>query len=77
MTALLKNIWRFLLIAGRIVIFISLFVIAATNSQSVTFNWFPGLSAEVPLILLLLVTFLLGILIASIAFLARGKRDAK
>ena len=77
MTTFLKNIWRFALIAGRVIIFISLFVIAATNSQQVTFNWFPGLSAQVPLILLLLGTFLLGILIASIAFWARGKKDVK
>ncbi len=77
MTTLLKKIWRFVLIAGRVVVFLSLFVIAATNSQLVTFNWFPGLSAQVPLILLLLVTFLLGILIASIAFLARGKKEVK
>ncbi len=67
MTSLLKTIWQFLLIAGRVFVFIALFVIAATNTQLVDFFWFPGSSLQAPLILLLLCAFLLGIGMTSIA----------
>ena len=77
MTAILKTIWQLFLLAGRLIVFIAIFLVAATNTQTVSFNWFPGLSAQIPLILLLLITFLLGIGIACAAFLLRGKRAKK
>jgi uncharacterized integral membrane protein len=76
MTLLLKTVWQFLLIASRVFVFIALFVIAALNTQVVNFFWFPGLSLETPLILLLLCAFLLGIGMTSIAALIRRRKKA-
>lgn len=77
MKLFIKAAWQFLLIASRVLIFIILFVIAASNTQQVAFNWFPGQSLEIPLILLLLLTFLLGIGITSIAAWIRSKKANK
>lgn len=77
MTEILKSIWQFLLIASRVLIFIILFVVAATNTQNVLFNWFPGQVLEAPLILLLLCAFLLGIGITVLGTWMRGKKVDK
>jgi len=74
MTSLLKTVWQFFLIAGRVFMFIALFVIASTNTQVVDFYWFPGLSIQTPLILLLLGVFLVGIGMTSIAAWVRRRK---
>jgi len=68
MMQVLHLVWRFLLIASRVGFFVLFFMMALLNSHPVEFNWFVGQTLQVPLIIPLLGAFLLGLLLAGLAF---------
>jgi uncharacterized integral membrane protein len=67
MTALLQLVWRVGFIALRVVLFVILFMIAITNTDSVEFHWFVGQSVYLPLNFLIFGAFLIGILVCALA----------
>jgi len=74
MVPLLQAIWQVFLIVVRIVLFLVLFLIAISNTNSVEFHWFVDQSLTLPLNILLLVGFLLGLLIATFVLFPRKRR---
>ncbi len=68
MIALLQVVWRLVLMVLRVVLFLSLFMIAITNTAVIEFHWFIDRSIQIPLNLLLLGAFLLGLIITALAF---------
>jgi uncharacterized integral membrane protein len=66
--ALVHTVWRFVLIVLRVVLFLALFLIAITNTAIIEFHWFLDRSVQIPLNLLLLGAFLLGLIITALAF---------
>ena len=74
MVPLLQAIWRVLLMASRLVLFLVLFLIAISNTNSVEFHWFVDQSLTLPLNILLLVAFLLGLMIAAFVLFPRKRR---
>ncbi len=68
MIALLQVVWRLVLMVLRVVLFLALFMIAITNTAVIEFHWFIDRSIQIPLNLLLLGAFLLGLIITALAF---------
>jgi uncharacterized integral membrane protein len=68
MIALVHTVWRIVLIVLRVVLFLALFLIAITNTALIEFHWFLDRSIQIPLNLLLLSAFLLGLIITVLAF---------
>ena len=68
MMALLQVVWRLVLMVLRVVLFLALFMIAITNTAVIEFHWFIDRSIQIPLNLLLLGAFLLGLIITALAF---------
>jgi uncharacterized integral membrane protein len=68
MIALLQVVWRLVLMVLRIILFLALFLIAITNTALIEFHWFLDRSIQIPLNLLLLSAFLLGLIITVLAF---------
>jgi uncharacterized integral membrane protein len=68
MIALVHTVWRIVLIVLRVVLFLALFLIAITNTALIEFHWFLDRSVQIPLNLLLLGAFLLGLIITALAF---------
>jgi uncharacterized integral membrane protein len=68
MIALVHTVWRIVLIVLRVVLFLALFLIAITNTAIIEFHWFLDRSVQIPLNLLLLGAFLLGLIITALAF---------
>jgi uncharacterized integral membrane protein len=68
MIALVHTVWRIVLIVLRVVLFLALFLIAITNTALIEFHWFLDRSIQIPLNLLLLGAFLLGLIITALAF---------
>lgn len=64
MMALVLVIWRGLLLAARCAVFGFVFLIALTNTSAVEFHWFIERALSVPLNILLLGSFLAGVLLA-------------
>jgi len=67
MTALIQFVWRIFRQFARIVIFLIIFLLATINSSTVEFHWFVNRSSQIPLNILLLSSFLIGLLIALMA----------
>jgi uncharacterized integral membrane protein len=74
MVPLLQAIWQVFLMVVRIVLFLVLFLIAISNTNPVEFHWFVDQSLTLPLNILLLVGFLLGLLIATFVLFPRKRR---
>jgi len=68
MIALLQVVWRLVLMVLRVILFLALFLIAITNTAIIEFHWFLDRSIQIPLNLLLLGAFLLGLIITALAF---------
>ncbi|MEI7427962.1 MAG: lipopolysaccharide assembly protein LapA domain-containing protein [Betaproteobacteria bacterium] len=68
MIALLQVVWRLVLMVLRVILFLALFLIAITNTAIIEFHWFLDRSVQIPLNLLLLGAFLLGLIITALAF---------
>ena len=68
MIAIVHTVWGFVLIVLRVVLFLALFLIAITNTAVIEFHWFLDRSIQIPLNLLLLSAFLLGLIITALAF---------
>jgi len=68
MIALLQVVWRLVLKVLRVILFLALFLIAITNTAIIEFHWFLDRSVQIPLNLLLLGAFLLGLIITALAF---------
>jgi uncharacterized integral membrane protein len=68
MIALLQVVWRPVLMVLRVLLFMALFMIAITNTAVIEFHWFIDRSIQIPLNLLLLGSFLLGLIITVLAF---------
>jgi uncharacterized integral membrane protein len=68
MIALLQVVWRPVLMVLRVLLFLALFMIAITNTAVIEFHWFIDRSIQIPLNLLLLGSFLLGLIITVLAF---------
>ena len=68
MIVLLQVVWRLVLMVLRIILFLALFLIAITNTAIIEFHWFLDRSVQIPLNLLLLGAFLLGLIITALAF---------
>lgn len=68
MTSLLILLWRLVVIASRAIFFLLFFFIALLNSQRVDLNWFVDQTVRIPLIFIILGSFLLGMLLAGVAF---------
>lgn len=77
MTAIIKLLWRPFVLSSRVLFFVFFFLMALINSQTVEFHWFVGQSTQVPLIVIILGAFLLGILLAGLAFYRNAKKGAK
>ena len=67
MIALLQVVWRLVLMVLRVILFLALFLIAITNTAIIDFHWFLDRSIQIPLNLLLLGAFLLGVIITALA----------
>jgi uncharacterized integral membrane protein len=67
MTAFLNAALRLLRIIGRFIIFILLVLLALSNTQEISFQLLPGLSWDLPLILVLFVAFVLGIFLTLLS----------
>ena len=67
MIALLQVVWRLVLMVLRVILFLALFLIAITNTAIIEFHWFLDRSIQIPLNLLLLSAFLLGLIITALA----------
>ncbi len=74
MTVILQSIWRLLLIATRVVLFLFLFIIATSNFQTVELQWFPGQVFSISVAFLCLGFFLLGILLSGLSFYKTSRR---
>ena len=67
MTGFLNAALRLLRIIGRFIIFILLVLLALSNTQEISFQLLPGLSWDLPLILVLFVAFVLGIFLTLLS----------
>lgn len=70
MTAFLNAAFKVLRIIGRLIIFIFLVLLALGNTQEITFQLVPGLSWNLPLVLVLFVAFVLGITLTLLSGLS-------
>ncbi len=77
MTGFLNAAFRALRIVGRIILFILFVLLALANTQEIHFNLIPGLSWNLPLILVLFIAFVLGIFLTLLSGLSlrRFKQD--
>jgi uncharacterized integral membrane protein len=57
-------------IIGRLIIFIFLVFLALGNTQEITFQLIPGLSWNMPLVLILFISFILGIALTLLSGLS-------
>lgn len=55
----------------KLLVFIVLVLLAVTNTQMTTFNYVPGQSVDLPLIVLLLLFFIIGALFGVLAMFGR------
>jgi uncharacterized integral membrane protein len=74
MMTLLKLIWRIGFNVIRVFLIILLFLIAITNTSVVEFHWFIDQSIQIPLNVLLLGAFLLGLVICAIVLLLTRRK---
>ena len=74
MTALIQFVWRLLRQAMRVVLFILLFLLATINSSPVEFHWFVDRTSQIPLNVLLLSSFLLGLFLAIMSLKLRRSK---
>jgi uncharacterized integral membrane protein len=70
MIAFLNAAYKFLRIIGRLIIFIFLVFLALGNTQEITFQLIPGLSWNMPLVLILFISFILGIALTLLSGLS-------
>jgi uncharacterized integral membrane protein len=79
MTAFLNAAFRALRIIGRILIFIFLVLLAIGNTHQVNFQLIPGISWDLPLILVLFIAFIAGILLTLLSGLTirRSQQDRR
>ena len=77
MTGFLNAAFRVLRIIGRIILFVLFVLLALSNTQEIHFNLIPGLSWDLPLILVLFIAFVLGIFLTLLSGLSlrRFKQD--
>ena len=75
MTVFIKLCWKILVIGSRWLFFAFCFPLALMNSQEVNFYWFVNQSIKIPLMFIILGAFLMGMILASLAFYRlNGKR---
>ena len=74
MTALIQFVWRVLRQAMRLMLFVLLFLLATINSSPVEFHWFVDRSSQIPLNVLLLSSFLLGLFLAILSLKFRKSK---
>jgi uncharacterized integral membrane protein len=67
MTGFLNAAFRALRIIGRIILFILFVLLALGNTQEIHFHLIPGLSWDLPLILVLFIAFVLGIFLTLLS----------
>jgi uncharacterized integral membrane protein len=70
MTGFLNAAFRALRIIGRIILFVLFVLLALSNTQEIHFNLIPGLSWDLPLILVLFIAFVLGIFLTLLSGLS-------
>ena len=76
MTVFIKFCWKKLVIGSRWLFFAFFFLLALLNSQEVSFYWFVNQSVKIPLMFIILGAFLMGMILAGLAFYRlNGKRS--
>jgi len=73
MMPLLRAAAKLLRISGRIIIFLILVILTLNNSHDVGFQLIPGITWNLPLILLLFIAFICGILVTLVGQLLRRR----